>query len=166
MSPRLAVGEVSIASEGSAPWPPGSTMSPANDGALAPPPGAGGLSFAVALGTANTATPTNAASKSKRLIEVVLPRRIHTTRSRRAPAEQPGYDRGKSPANPTDESVSRDGLRLRAARIAFDGAAYAPGPDDEHLHQRRRISVTPSRNGRRTASTRSSARTCSLKRPM
>src|SRR5207253_1048319 len=48
-------------------------------------------------------------SKSIRLIEVVLPRGIHTTRSRRAPAERPGYDRGKSPANPTDGSVSRGG---------------------------------------------------------
>src|SRR5438876_495856 len=107
MSPRLAVGDVSIASEGSAPCPPGSTMSPPNDGALALPPGARG--FAVAPGAANTAAPASAASKSKRLIEVVLPRGIHTTRSRRAPAEQPGYDRRKTPANPTDESVSRGG---------------------------------------------------------
>src|SRR2546421_11423877 len=87
MSPRLAVGEVSIAIEGSAPCPPGSTMSPPNDGALAPP-GAGG--FAVAPGAANTAAPASVASKSQRLIEVVLPRGIHTTRSRRAPAERPG----------------------------------------------------------------------------
>src|SRR5438105_3683116 len=88
MSPRLAVGEVSIASEGSAPCPPGSTMSPPNDGALPPLPDGG--AFAVANGAANTAAPASTASSSKRLIEVVLPRGIHTTRSRRAPAERPG----------------------------------------------------------------------------
>jgi hypothetical protein len=45
-----------------------------------------------------------------------------------------------------------------------DRRADRPRPDHEYLHQRRRISVTPSRNGSRTASTRSSCRTCSLKR--
>src|SRR5437667_8887420 len=40
MSPRPAVGEVSIASEGSPPWPPGRTTSEPNEGAL-PPPGFG-----------------------------------------------------------------------------------------------------------------------------
>src|SRR5439155_10730975 len=49
MSPRLAVGEVSIAKDGSAPCPPGKTMSEPNDGLPpADPP-------AAAPGTANTA---------------------------------------------------------------------------------------------------------------
>ena len=51
-----------------------------------------------------------------------------------------------------------------AFRDSSDRGSHGPRADHEHLHQRRRIRVTPSRNGRRTASTRSSCRTCSLKR--
>src|SRR5436190_62172 len=71
MLPRLAVGDVSIAIEGSAPCPPGNTTSPPKEGAFAPP---GAEGFAVAPGAANTAAPTNAASTNKRVIEVFLPR--------------------------------------------------------------------------------------------
>ena len=39
-----------------------------------------------------------------------------------------------------------------------------PRSDHQHFHQPRRIRVTPSRNGSSTFSTRSSCRTCSLKR--
>src|SRR5436190_17194442 len=96
MLPRLAVGDVSIAIEGSAPCPPGNTMSPPNEGTFAPP---GAEGFAVAPGAANTAAPTSAASTSKRVIEVVLPRRVCLTRSRHLPAERAGYNRRKAPAN-------------------------------------------------------------------
>src|ERR1051326_6739762 len=96
MSPRLAVGDVSIAIEGSAPCPPGSTMSPPNAGALTVV-GAGDL--ALALPAANTAAPAHAASKNKRFIEVVLPRRIHTTRSKACATERRGYNHGEPPAN-------------------------------------------------------------------
>ena len=63
------------------------------------------------------------------------------------------------------EVGERDALEeAPPARDCRDGRPDRPGPDHEDLHQRRRIRVTPSRKGRRTASTRSSARTCSLKR--
>src|SRR5438876_8688877 len=117
MSPRLAVGDVSIANEGSAPCPPGSTMSPPNDGALVALDAGG---FAVALGAANTAAPASAASKNKRFIEVVLLRRIHSTRSTRASTERRGYNHHKRPANmtfSTDESVKRSDRGKRGGAL-------------------------------------------------
>src|SRR5437763_15040650 len=99
MSPRLAVGDVSIANEGSAPCPPGNTMSPPNDGAFAPPgAGAGGLVFAVAPGAANTAAPTSTASKSRRLIEVVLPEGF-TQPDQGVQQQRLGYVPREGPAN-------------------------------------------------------------------
>src|SRR5436190_6408602 len=65
MSPRLAVGDVSVAIDGSAPWPPGNTMSEPNEGF--PPPradAAAGRKAAVAASTTSatanrTAVPTH-----------------------------------------------------------------------------------------------------------
>ncbi len=53
---------------------------------------------------------------------------------------------------------------VATSRHRRDRRAYRPSPNHEDLHPRRRINVTPSRNGSRTASTRSSCRTCSLNR--
>src|SRR5437899_3210374 len=149
MSPRLAVGDVSIANEGSAPCPPGSTMSPPNDGALVAL-GAGG--FAVALGAANTAAPASAASKNKRFIEVVLPRRIHTTRSRCAATERPGYNHHKRPANMaflTDESVKRSGRGKRGGALpAKRPPRQSPPQGDEGLLSDLRRSQTRAAAGR------------------
>src|SRR6266516_7829824 len=138
MSPRLAVGDVSIASEGSAPCPHGNTMSPPNDGAFAPPgAGAGGLVFAVAPGAANTAAQTSTASKSRRLIEVVLPRRIHTTRSRCAAAEA-----GLCPAgSPCKHAVFRLTSQSPPWGDAAEAAA-APAGSTEGVAVRRARRVT------------------------
>ena len=63
------------------------------------------------------------------------------------------------------EVGERDALEeVAPPRDRRDSRTDRPGPDHEYLHQRRRINVTPSRKGSRTASTRSSCRTCSLKR--
>src|SRR2546430_10759536 len=96
MLPRLAVGDVSIASEGSAPCPPGSTTSPPKEGAFVPP---GAEGFAVAPGAANTAAPASAASTSKRVIEVVLPRRVASPDPGMSQQNGSGYNRRKDPAN-------------------------------------------------------------------
>src|SRR5438552_13988189 len=128
MSPRLAVGEVSIASEGSAPCPPGSTMSPPTDGGLPPPPPGGGA-FAVAKGAANTAAPASTASSSKLLIEVVLPRGIHTTRSRRAPAERPGL---LPPRTACKHGSFRLTSQSASRYVTFDGGSSAGAADQGH----------------------------------
>src|SRR4051812_32551326 len=108
MSPRLAVGDVSIAIEGSAPCPPGNTTSPPNEGAFAPP---GAEGFAVAPGAANTAAPTSAASTSKRVIrcrppETVLPNPIQAFASRTGGVIA-AVKILQTPRFSTDESISR-----------------------------------------------------------
>src|SRR4029077_10143151 len=71
-----------------------------------------------------------------------------------------------------DERLGASGVEVRERHALEevpplgDGrnrGAHAPGSDHEYLH-RRRMSVTPSRKGSRTSSTRSSPRTWSLKR--
>src|SRR5437667_7866996 len=56
MSPRLIVGEVSIATDGSPPWPPGRIRSLAKVGLPPPPPGAGFAAADIGMRAATTRT--------------------------------------------------------------------------------------------------------------
>src|SRR5437879_8115917 len=68
MSPRLIVGEVSIATDGSPPWPPGRIRSLAKVGLPPPPPGAGFAAADIGIRAATTRTVARAAVRRLMLL--------------------------------------------------------------------------------------------------